>query len=98
MAATGPPTADPSRTALRAARGTKAAVAFLLVVVGVLAVCLWWIRAPIPPLDGRTPVPGLHAVVDVRFDGIGIPHIHATSDDDAWTAVGYLQARDRLWQ
>src|SRR6185295_20185132 len=55
-------------------------------------------RAAIPPLDGRTPVSGLDATVDVRFDRFAIPHIYAGSDADAWVAVGYLQARDRLWQ
>jgi penicillin amidase len=34
----------------------------------------------------------------VRFDGFGVPHVLAGSDEDAWRAVGYLQARDRLWQ
>jgi penicillin amidase len=33
----------------------------------------------------------------VRFDGFGVPHVFAGSDEDAWRAVGYLQARDRVW-
>src|SRR6185503_15465048 len=32
------------------------------------------------------------------FDRFAIPHVFAGSDADAWRAVGYLQARDRLWQ
>ena len=27
-----------------------------------------------------------------------MPHVFAGSEEDAWRAVGYLQARDRLWQ
>ena len=27
-----------------------------------------------------------------------MPHVFAGSDEDAWRSVGYLQARDRLWQ
>jgi penicillin G amidase len=34
----------------------------------------------------------------VRFDAFAVPHVFAGSDADAWRAVGYLQARDRLWQ
>jgi penicillin amidase len=34
----------------------------------------------------------------VRFDAFAVPHISAVSDADAWRAVGFLQARDRLWQ
>ena len=41
---------------------------------------------------------GLRAPVAVRFDRFAIPHISATSDEDAWQTVGLLQARDRLWQ
>jgi len=58
----------------------------------------WWPRHVIPPLDGRTLVSGLRADVEVRFDRFAIPHISASSDADAWLAVGFLQARDRLWQ
>ena len=73
-------------------------VAFLLAVIAALGSGRWWTRRVIPSLDGRTPVAGLHAEVDVRFDRFAIPHIYAASTNDAWVAVGYLQARDRLWQ
>ena len=43
-------------------------------------------------------VPGLHGEVRVIFDEFGIPHIYASSDEDAFFAMGYLHARDRLWQ
>jgi penicillin G amidase len=80
----------------------RARVARLLVVVLAVAVILsliwWWPREPLPPLDGRIPLSGLHAPVEVRFDRFAIPHVRAHSDADAWRAVGYLQARDRLWQ
>ncbi|MCM3880561.1 MAG: penicillin acylase family protein, partial [Vicinamibacterales bacterium] len=79
----------------RAAR----AVAVLLVIMAVLAATAWWwARRSIAPLDGRIPVAGLRAAVQVQFDRFAIPHISAHSDEDAWQAVGFLQARDRLWQ
>jgi penicillin G amidase len=75
----------------------------LLVSVVALAAVLaatgwWWSLRVIPPLDGRIQVRGLRAPVEVRFDRFAIPHISATSDEDAWQTVGLLQARDRLWQ
>jgi penicillin G amidase len=73
-------------------------VAFLVVAAALVGVGWSWTRRVIPPLDGRTPVDGLRAAVDVHFDRFAIPHIYAASESDAWTAVGYLQARDRLWQ
>ena len=86
---------DPSRMASKAASG---AAVLLLLLVAVFAFGWWWIRRPILPLDGRLPLSGLLAPVEVRFDRFAIPHIYAGSDGDAWEAVGYLQARDRLWQ
>jgi penicillin amidase len=71
----------------------------LLVIVAVLAATgWWWTLRVVPPLDGRIPLRGLRAPVAVRFDRFAIPHISATSDEDAWQTVGLLQARDRLWQ
>jgi penicillin amidase len=79
----------------RAAR----AVAVLLVIMAVLAATAWWwARRSIPSLDGRIPVAGLRAAVQVQFDRFAIPHISAHSDEDAWQSVGFLQGRDRLWQ
>jgi penicillin amidase len=78
----------------------RARVGFLVVSVLAVAaiICVWWWpRGLIPPLDGRIPLSGLQAPVEVRFDSVAIPHIRARSTDDAWTAVGYLQARI-AWQ
>ena len=90
-----PPTPDPSRTASRAARGTAI---FAGLIAGLLLFGWWWIHRSIPPLDGRLPLSGLRAAVHVRFDTFAVPHVFAVSDEDAWRSVGYLQARDRLWQ
>ena len=83
--------------ALRRAR-VGLLVVFVLAVAAILSLIWWWPRRLLPPLDGRIPLSGLESPVDVRFDTFAIPHIRARSTDDAWTAVGYLQARDRLWQ
>src|SRR5690606_40359496 len=32
------------------------------------------------------------------FDRYGVPHVYARDAADAWMAVGYLHARERLWQ
>jgi|BEDMetMinimDraft_2_1075160.scaffolds.fasta_scaffold00603_4 penicillin amidase len=41
---------------------------------------------------------GLRAPVEIALDGHGIPHIEAASEEDAARALGYLHARDRLFQ
>ena len=43
-------------------------------------------------------IPGLRDSVTVLFDDRGVPHIFASSEDDAWRALGFVVARDRLFQ
>jgi penicillin amidase len=43
-------------------------------------------------------IPGLSGPVDVRYDSRGVPHIFASSEDDAYRALGFVVARDRLFQ
>jgi penicillin amidase len=43
-------------------------------------------------------VPGLGADVQVYYDSVGVPHVVASSDDDASFAIGYVHARDRFFQ
>jgi len=41
---------------------------------------------------------GLKAPVHVYRDTLGIPHIYASSSEDAYFALGYLHATDRLFE
>jgi penicillin amidase len=43
-------------------------------------------------------LPGLTAPVRVAFDDRGVPHIFASTSEDAARALGYVVARDRLFQ
>lgn len=49
-------------------------------------------------VDGIARAPGLHEQTTIRRDGFGIPHIDAPNEHDAWFAMGYACAQDRLWQ
>ena len=54
-------------------------------------------RAELPRVaSGR--IPRLGARVDVRYDSRDVPHIFAASEADAYRALGYVVARDRLFQ
>jgi penicillin G amidase len=50
------------------------------------------------PLTARIGGTRVGADVNVLFDGLGVPHVYASSDGDAAFAIGYVQARDRLFQ
>ena len=55
-------------------------------------------RAGELPEDASASVPGMGSTVEVRYDKRGVPHIFATSEADAYRALGYVVARDRLFQ
>ena len=50
------------------------------------------------PRTAEVTVPGTRAPVTVLYDDRGVPHIFAESEADSWRALGYVVARDRLFQ
>ncbi len=68
----------------------------LLAFVGVAAAGLFWLSLPPPGMEAR--VPGLAGPVAVSMDGDGIPRVAARSDLDAAAALGFVHARDRMFQ
>ncbi|MBP0463150.1 penicillin acylase family protein [Roseomonas sp. PWR1] len=66
----------------------------VLCLAGLLA-AIWW---TLPGRDGTLQVAGLSAPVEIALDAHGIPRIAAANDEDAWTALGWLHARDRMFQ
>ncbi|HEY5545959.1 MAG TPA: penicillin acylase family protein [Gemmatimonadaceae bacterium] len=50
------------------------------------------------PTNAEARIPNLSAPVDVRYDRRGVPHIFAATEADAIRALGYVVARDRLFQ
>ena len=51
-----------------------------------------------PPDSALVRMPGLTAPVQVAFDDRAVPHIFARNELDAIRALGYVVARDRLFQ
>ena len=60
--------------------------------------------APLPVAARDTTVatgarlPALAAPVEIVYDAYDIPHIYAQSAEDAYRALGYVHAGERLWQ
>ncbi len=55
-------------------------------------------RTAVPPANAAHTIPNLGADVEVRFDDRGVPHIYGNSISDVARAIGYVHARDRLFQ
>jgi penicillin amidase len=50
------------------------------------------------PTNETRVVPGLIGAVRIAYDARAVPHIFAESEQDGWRALGYVTARDRLFQ
>ncbi|MCA1900304.1 MAG: penicillin acylase family protein [Chloroflexi bacterium] len=51
-----------------------------------------------PQIEGEIQLDGLDGAVDIYRDGMGIPHIYASTTHDLFFAQGYVHAQDRFWQ
>jgi penicillin amidase len=71
----------------------------LVVLVVFIAVGLWlFSRSLHPTYNGELDLSNISEEVTVYYDEVGVPHINAQNQHDAYTALGYLHAQDRLWQ
>jgi len=68
-------------------------VALLGGVIGVLR-----LFSSLPVVEGVKVIDGVKADVEITRDRRGVPHIKAQSEEDAYFALGYVHAQDRLWQ
>ena len=65
----------------------------LVIFVGVYA----YLRSTLPDYNGEIIVPGVIKPVDIIRDSYGMPHIYAQTDADAYFALGFCIAQDRLF-
>ncbi|TDG16692.1 penicillin acylase family protein [Paracraurococcus ruber] len=70
-------------------------LALLLLLGGGIAGAVWW---TLPASDAALRLPGLSSRVTVTLDQHGIPRIAAATEADAAMALGWVHARDRLFQ
>lgn len=76
---------------------------YLLSVMTVLAIAggglaAWMLYRSLPQQDGETGLTSISGPVTVSADRHGVPLIEATNRLDAMRALGYVSARDRLFQ
>ena len=55
-------------------------------------------RSATMPARAEGRVPGLRDSVQVVYDDRAVPHVFATNEEDAYRALGFVVARDRLFQ
>ena len=71
----------------------------VLIFIVILVLGIWFfIQNSKPTYSGKLQLNDLKGEVTVYYDDIGVPHIYAQNNADAYIALGYAHAQDRLWQ
>jgi penicillin amidase len=74
----------------------------LLIVLSLSAIAItcaaWLLSRSLPELETELTLRGLERSADVEFDEFGIPRIYAQIRNDAYRILGFVTARDRLFQ
>ena len=77
----------------------KKILKIIVLVIALVSVAIWlYSRSFYPTYDGELDLANISDEVTVYFDTNGVPHINAQNQKDAYTALGYVHAQDRLWQ
>ncbi|MGH8809091.1 MAG: penicillin acylase family protein, partial [Noviherbaspirillum sp.] len=76
----------------------KVAWSLVLLLLALAAAAFWYRSASQPQIDGKITLAGPGAPLEIVRDAEGIPHIYAKSSNDAYFALGFVHAQDRLWQ
>ncbi len=76
-------------------RASAGAVALVVLLTALAAGAIW---LTIPGSHRTASVPGLSGPVDIAYDANWVPRIRAASEQDAAVALGFLHARDRMFQ
>ncbi len=77
----------------------KKAVKVIFILLILLVAGAWiFSRTLHPTYNGELELTNISDKVTVYYDEVGVPHINAENQQDAYVALGYLHAQDRLWQ
>lgn len=71
-----------------------------LIALGLLTLLIgyWFLSRSLPDYNESFALPGLDQPVEIVRNNNNVPHIFAKTDKDAFYALGFVHAQDRLWQ
>lgn len=70
----------------------------LLLIIGISGYFFYLKNLLTPSYSGEEALKGLSDEVAIYFTEHGIPHVYAQKDTDAYRTLGYIHAKERLWQ
>lgn len=72
---------------------------FLLMILIIAGVSVYvTVFNVVPSKSGTVYLDGLSGDLSIYWDEYQVPHIHGNNETDIYMVMGYLHARDRLWQ
>lgn len=73
--------------------------ATLVLFIAILSIAIWWfLKTTAPVYNGEIVLSGLQNEVKITYDEFGVPYIDAQNANDAYYALGYAHAQERLFQ
>ena len=75
----------------------RAGVGLVIVILITIGAGTYYLNSKKAVRSGNITLPGLAGPVDVRFDTFAVPHIYAKNKTDAYYALGYVHAQERLF-
>ena len=72
-------------------------ILFTLIFIVFISV-YYFLQQSKPAYEGELTLDGLDNKVEIKYDTYGIPHIYAENETDAYKALGYVHAQERLFQ
>jgi penicillin amidase len=73
-------------------------IGLFVVLIGVILYTFYFVKSSMAPMDGELQLKNLTSPVSVIRDQFGIPHIKAKNTKDAFRALGFVVASERLFQ
>ena len=72
---------------------------FLFILILALLVLVYvYCQMQKPVYTGTFEMPKLNAPVKTYFDNYGVPHIYGSTEEDVFRILGYLHAKERMFQ
>ncbi len=73
-------------------------ISLLVIIIASLVLLFIYLQILKPQYSGELEISGIKNSTNVHFDTWGIPHIYAENQHDAYFALGYVHAQERLFQ
>ncbi|MGK0420653.1 MAG: penicillin amidase [Polaribacter sp.] len=76
----------------------KTLIASIVIIILIFVAGWLYSKTLGPNYSGEIEIKNTLEDVTIHFDDVGVPHINAKNQRDAYVALGYVHAQDRLWQ